>query len=370
MQPLPALLPALRSQLVAALLMVSWCAAVASPVDGEELRVIDGRYVRIVTDLPPGEATDQLAAAFDAAVPRWCAYWDVALAEVESWRVTAYVMVDREGFLRRRLLPKNLPEFPHGYQAGERVWLMAQPSDYYTRHLLLHEGVHAIAERLFGAAGPPWFAEGTAELLATHRWDGRRVELPVVPDSREAFPYWGRFKLLDERRETGEALSLEAIFRYRGTARRQVEPYAWSWAATAMLDAYPDSQLAVRNAARRGRDRSVAFTDRLRDDLSVPWHVMRARWRILIDEFDYGYDLQRNRVELDPAPPEWDGQPLQLEIAADRGWQAAPIRLSAGASVRIEAEGRYQIGTAAGRWACCWRPPWRSTSPRALPSIR
>ena len=54
---------------------------------------------------------------------------------------------------------------------GREFWLFDQPTDYYVRHLLLHEGTHVFMVSFLGGCGPGWYMEGTAELLGTHRLD-------------------------------------------------------------------------------------------------------------------------------------------------------------------------------------------------------
>ncbi len=81
-----------------------------------------------------------------------------------------------------------------GYSAGDlgggysvasgKIYLCLQPSQYYTRHLLLHEATHQ-----FHAANTPslklprafWYREGIAEYFAMHNWDGQRLRTGVVP---------------------------------------------------------------------------------------------------------------------------------------------------------------------------------------------
>lgn len=316
----------------------------------QELRQLEGRYVRILTDLPSTPAVDDLPRAFDAAVPLWCQFWELPAERVEGWRVTAYVMRDRELFRGRGLIPAALPDFPHGYQWGDSAWVQEQPSDYYTRHLLLHEGVHALASHAFGGAGPPWFMEGTAELLSTHRWDEQRMELPVVPDSKEAFPYWGRFKLIDQRRQGSGALSLVSVLRYSDTSHRQVEPYAWTWTAVVLFEMYPEYRAAMLAAARKGRDATPNFTRDFVASLGDGWDVARARWRVLIDGFDYGYDVRQHLLEIDAGDPLWDGRPVEKRIAADRGWQSVGVRIPAGARIKIAADGECIIGREPKPW--------------------
>ena len=48
---------------------------------------------------------------------------------------------------------------------GAELWLHDQPTAYYRRHLLLHEGTHVFMASFLGGCGPGWYMEGTAELF-------------------------------------------------------------------------------------------------------------------------------------------------------------------------------------------------------------
>ena len=66
-------------------------------------------------------------------------------------------------------MPTGDDKFLHGLSTGSDLWLYDQPSAYYRRHLLLHEGTHAFMGKFLGGCGPGWYMEGTAELFGTHR---------------------------------------------------------------------------------------------------------------------------------------------------------------------------------------------------------
>src|SRR5690606_14912780 len=91
----------------------------------------DGRHVRLVTDLPDSPQLNEYVAAFDAAVPHWAPYWQVDAKKLKDWRVTAFLMNDKQTFVARGLVPRALPDFPNGYQAGDRIWVVNQASAYY-----------------------------------------------------------------------------------------------------------------------------------------------------------------------------------------------------------------------------------------------
>jgi hypothetical protein len=192
--------------------------------------------------------------------------------------------------------------------------------------------------------------EGAAELLATHHGEGSEVAVGVVPQNRELTPYWGRFKLLDQRRREAKSLSLLAVLRYSDTAHRQVEPYAWTWAAAHLFASSPEMRPTFIAMAREGNESGPDFTRDFVAKLGDQWPVAQTRWRILIDEFDYGYDLQRNQVELAVDAPRWDGSDLRLDVQASRGWQSVGYWIPAGTKVQVSAGGRVTLGQTPRPW--------------------
>ena len=91
-----------------------------------------------------------------------------------------------------------MQEFENGISIGAEVWLYDQPTDYYRRHLLLHEGTHAFMATFLGGCGPGWYMEGTAELLARigSTTTTGELTLRIMPRSRDEVPMLGRIKLI------------------------------------------------------------------------------------------------------------------------------------------------------------------------------
>src|SRR5262245_47315754 len=142
------------------------------------IREISSKHLTLYTDLPAGAEIDALPVLFDQAVPQWCAYFGIDDNQrVAAWRMRGYLMQARAHFAADGLLPADLPNFLNGYTRGDQLWLYNQTSDYYRRHLLLHEGTHAFMAEIRRLVGPAWMNEGMAELLATHRLEDGRLML-------------------------------------------------------------------------------------------------------------------------------------------------------------------------------------------------
>ena len=122
------------------------------------IRQLAGRHITLHTDLAPAPEVDELPQVFDAAVPLWCQYFGVDPAKAAMWKMTGCVMQDKDRFVAAGLYPKDLPPFPHGFARGSQLWIYDQPSNYYRRHLLLHEGTHQFMEQFVGGCGPPWYS--------------------------------------------------------------------------------------------------------------------------------------------------------------------------------------------------------------------
>jgi len=68
------------------------------------------------------------------------------------------------------------------HTATGKAYLFVQPTRYFTRMLLLHEVAHQFhAFARTGGASPGWYAEGTAEYLSRHHWDGACLALGIRP---------------------------------------------------------------------------------------------------------------------------------------------------------------------------------------------
>ena len=108
---------------------------------------------------------------FDQAFPQWCEYFGVDPAKHADWHVRACLMRCASGSPRRVCCPRACPSFAPAMHLGDAVWLprsdepLLSPPPAAARR---HARVHALARS--AAVGPAWYAEGMAELLATHRW--------------------------------------------------------------------------------------------------------------------------------------------------------------------------------------------------------
>lgn len=311
---------------------------------------VKGKHIHLVTDIDHSENADDWVASFDAAVPQWAAFWGLDPDSLSDWTVDAYVMRASQRFRDRGMLPPSISEFPFGTARGNRVWVHEQPSAYYTRHLLLHEGVHALMFDRFGGGGPTWFMEGTAEMLSVHQGHGEAVVVNRLPKSRESVPEWGRFKVMSARRDKNQVPSIETVMRLPRKLKGDVESYGWSWAAVMMLSQYPDTRDVVVRFAERCDDPTDGFTRDFYRSLAAIWPVVRARWAMMCLDLDYGFDWGRETIEIAIDDPSYDDNVLSLELAADQGWQSVGRRFEAGDQVSVTANGQVILNETVRPW--------------------
>ncbi len=323
--------------------------------------VVSGTHIDVITDMPLSDELRQLPRVFDAAMPQWYEVFDIAQDDLRSnaglgniarpWHVVACVMLDRQRFIDAGLLPTEISTFQHGFQQGDRLWVSEQPSDYYRRHLLLHEGTHWMMWRKYGSQGPPWLAEGMAEWMGTHRWNGQELHMGIMPTSRDEVPYWGRTKLIQEQLATGVAPTLETILRYSNTAHQQTDAYAWSWAAVVFLKYHPDTADVFAKLLQRSWRTSDEANRWLFQQLRSRWPEVREQWQETLGDLDYGFDVQRGlrKMSRDVQPL---NQPQTLTVDAADGWQSTGLTVPNGAQITIEATGEYIVGQLPQPWRC------------------
>lgn len=330
--------------------LLAWfvgCTVLAVPAEAQKFRELTGRHLKLVTDLAENPEVDVLPAVFDQAIPLWRAYFGLDEQALTDWQVTGYLMGDGRLFNEAGLVPPDLPPFLNGYARANSLWVFNQASDYYRRHLLLHEGVHAFMLAYWRGYGPPWFAEGMAELLATHCWEDGKLVLPVFPAARESFAGWGRIKLVRDDLGSPDCPTFETLLVQPASDFLQNKAYGWAWAACAFLDGHPRWQQRFRQLAKHVR--LGRFNQRLQAAVGAAWPELVDEFSIFAWELEYGHDLERWAIVFAPGEALPEGG-RSVCVRADRSWQSSGIRLQAGESYRLKAMGRYQVVAGPPAW--------------------
>jgi hypothetical protein len=311
------------------------------------IRKLQSRHLVLYTDVPSRPEIDGLCELADQAYPQWCDYFQVAPAEQPAWQMTGYLMRDERRFQAAGLLPENLPEFLNGFCRDQEFWLYDQKADYYRRHLLLHEMTHGFMYTRLRTGAPPWYLEGIAELLATHRLADGKLEMNYFPRRKEETPDWGRIKLVEEGFAKGDAPFFKQVLALPPEAHLKVENYAWCWAAAALLDGHPRYRQRFRQVARELAQ--PEFDERFRQMYAEDWLDLAEEWQLFVGWMEYGYDLQRAAADFQPGEPLPAGG-AKITLAADRGWQSTRLRLEVGKPYRLRAAGRFEVAQEPQPW--------------------
>lgn len=312
---------------------------------------VSGPRLTLYTDVAIDDEIEALPVAFAQAFPQWCEYFGVDPATLADWQMTGFLMEDKSRFEKLGLLPEELPPFEHGFARDYDLWVYEQPSAYYRRHLVLHEGTHGFMNTVLGGCGPAWYMEGMAELLATHRWKDGVLTLNTMPQSRDEVPMWGRIKIIKDDFAAKRAQQFDQVLLYRPEVQTGTEPYAWCWAAAALLDRHPRYRERFRQLPRIVR--AGDFTEQFRRLIGSDWPDLTEEWQVFVAGMEYGYDVPAAAIEFAP------GKPLpanggRATVEATRGWQSSGLRLEAHTTYRIAAQGRYQVADQPQIW---WSEP-------------
>jgi hypothetical protein len=340
---------ALNSRFLSIAVMIVLALAPVARADDGGIRQITSKHLTLFTDLPANDEVDALSGYFDQAFEQWCGYFGVDAAKHADWQVRGCLMRSSDRFAAAGLLPADLPSFANGYSLGAQLWIHEQNGVYYRRHLLVHEGTHCFMHTILGGIGPPWYAEGTAELLATHRVDDGKLLLKSFPRSAQDVSKWGRIEIVQTACADHRAKTLAKIFALGGTLHADAEPYAWSWGAAAFFDGHPRYRERFRLAQRHvaGAD----FNDRFQEAFAPDAARLNEDWQLFVANIDYGYDFGRMEVDLTPGAP-LASKRAQVRVAADRGWQSSGIALERGEKYHLRATGQYVVAHDDKPWVC------------------
>lgn len=267
----------------------------------------------------------------------------------QTWKITGHVMADRELFRTMDLLPDDLPSFPAGISRDKVFWILDQVTDYYRNHLLLHEATHCFMDSALGGRGPAWFAEGNAELMATHRLVGSEMRFAEMPQSKNEVERLGRIEMVQDAvaesrgNTVKEVMSLPyALFDDDNTA------YAWAWALCAFLDGHPRYQQRFGGLHRWVLEPD--FNLRVRRLYADDWDELTEEFQLFAANLSYGYDLKRCTLDFRAGEPIPENETREVVVASDRGWSNTGLRVEAGSRYELRAVGRFSIADEPRVW--------------------
>jgi hypothetical protein len=143
-----------------------------------------------------------------------------------------------------------------------------------------------------------------------------------------------------------EVPTLKQIVSYSNDSVNRMDRYVWSWAACLFFANHPRYREAFAAASEPPLDYSMRVSQRLLQSLDASWPWVVAEWNGFLSDFDFGCDPSSSMPLLEDT--RWNtiesGETIRCNVLATKGWQPTGIRVRAGQSLQITAEGSCQIG--------------------------
>jgi hypothetical protein len=314
------------------------------------------KHLELITDLPP-EDSQPLLPLVDTLQPFLEEYFGKLppARDGADYRITGFVMADRNRFVQARLAKADLLDSFHGRQIGAEFWMNNQTLNYYRRHLLLHEAVHCYMRHLPGEAGfPMWYLEGMAEMIATHH---RGIDEPetaspatvpppeftfnVMPTDRMRFRGLERIIILQRDVKKNGVRSIAQIRAMTGDDfRNSVEPYAWCWALCRFLDSHPTTRTRFRKLAAEFV--STPPDEAIRTFFGEAGRNLETEWALFAANIEHGYEFEPHAIAFQ------SGRPLETdfhvtEVESRQSWQTTLLQVEAGTTYQVTAAGQFTL---------------------------
>ena len=335
--------------------VLSGCLGTGLGVAGEIARYESKRLI-LHTDVKPATAR-MLVSSFDTAWEVWVGEFGLPPGDSSRsrLRITGCVMVDPASFSAAGLLPKSIEEFLSGEHPGkhrgDRFWMKDQRSDYYRRHLMIHEATHCFMTTRGGPMLPVWYLEGTGELYATHVVDPRtgRFRFGVMPGDVAELPGWGRLGMLRRDVRRGRLPRFEMISSLWATEHSRIETYAWSWAYCRFLASHPSYRAGFRELGKHlGDGKFAASLERL---FGSRRRALQFEWRLAARDMVAGFDFERSAIRfVKSSPLAASGASVTVKVLADRGWQSTGVVVEKGVELRLVASGQFVLAREPKPW--------------------
>lgn len=325
------------------------------------IRMLQSKRLILLTDLPEESVArfpriadqlfDHLESHFGPLPPS---------PDGSEFQVTGCIIGDVARFQTTGLMPEPEFGFTYGRHRDYQFWMFDQASDYYRRHLMLHEFTHCFmtCETTMLDIPPRWYIEGMAEFFATHSVaaDGSS-QFGILPPQAEGFEGWGRvaelsrlFERFHKPTATPEVFAVEPLAEViRDVVWSEKESdYAKWWAISWLLHSNP-AYGPVMDTLKplRRRDEFMAAEASIRQQLGKRLDI---DWLLFAETLEPGFDVDRSFPVHRPDAEVLESPPETVELRADRDWQQSGFRLAAGESVVVKCEGRFSVNEPAEQW--------------------
>jgi len=272
-----------------------------------------------------------------------------------KFRAIGCLMSEMERFQAAGLVPNAVLDMRHGEQTGYRFWARDQQTNYYRRHLVLHEFVHAYmtTDTVQGDVPSRWFLEGAAEFFATHSASTESPEFGVIPTSFEGFEDWGRISTIRRRRHDRpseeinfqELPSLNDVFNEETGQGGEEGNYSWWWAIAWMLSEHPEYSASWNRLCQcRG---TAEFEHEMSEIMTTHGTRLRTDWLLFVESLSETFDKARSFPVHHPVAT---SSQTEISLSAERGWQDTGWEMMPGESVSLTCSGQCVLNETTGPW--------------------
>ncbi len=292
-------------------------------------QLYDSKNFKLQTDLPKEDA-EELLEKLETMLVLVSKYWAVPNRQ----KIECVVVADLRNWSGTPIDPRALPSlkanagitFSDFRRRGNRTSIRAVAFGVARTSIVQHEAVHAYAYYAFGHCGPPWYAEGMAEMGSYWIEGDTTVTAP-----RHVTEYLRRSKPRKVKEiTTGETGKIGSW-----------QNYCWRWALCHLL-------ATNKNYSKKFRPLGLAMLTKKKGSFSSTYGKQLREL-----EFEYGFFLKHVQPGFDAERCSWDWdarfrklkptKSVRFVIRADRGWQASRVRLEAGQKYKLTAEGSWQL---------------------------
>ena len=312
------------------------------------IEVFESKRLKLFSDIDPVIAKT-LPPLVDQAYVAWEEYFGkLPPARDESeFQMNGFLIKDKSKFEKAGLLKANLLDEFHGRQVGYQFWMMDQATDYYRRHLLLHEATHAFMWAIPNLKVPNAYMEGMAEYFGTHQLIGGKLQVRLMPFNLADFRGHERlFLMRRDVKQRGSPELFDIIDWKPATFQALNESYAWAWGQSIFFEENPRTRQRFRKLATSLANPIAWRTFELELKPDLPEIV--TEWNLFAADSWEGFDFQRTAIEFH------EGQrltkPERMEIRADRSWQSSRVLVEKGVRYELVATGQFTLAEKPKPW--------------------
>ncbi len=292
------------------------------------------------------EVFEKLPGIVDQLTKRFRSDYPQTPAQVQ---LSGYVMRDRSLYLQAKLLSNDFANIAHGAHKGQSFWMNEQKTDYYRRHLLIHEAVHCLMD-LEPHRWPVWYLEGMAEYYAIHQMEtDAKTEFGIFPGVIQIEGGFGRLQLIRDEIRAGRFRTISQIRQLNvNNFYPHKTSYAWSWALCYFLARHSETQ---KEFLQLERYRNLQQFNRFFDQTFPATNAkLNAQWAVFVSSLVPNYDIKRGSISWNRADKNKNKERIVIQV--DRSWQNSGIQVLKGKEYRIEASGQFSVSQKPVPWEC------------------